>query len=152
MSKLTEGDLKGLLEEVTEARKLLARKAEVEREIMFEERRLARVKAEKDNTESDMEKLRREMGQAQANFDHEKKRFAAELSRIIGECAAQKVEAERAKSQALAAVDLDAHSYRASVASERTKLTAEIATLRRELESLHAICRETKARIHALPE
>lgn len=149
---LSEKDLKGFVEEVTKARELLAKKGEVEREIATQERRLGKLQTEFAETEGSLIRLRNDIADAQNRYEHEKKRYAADLGRVVGECGAQKAEAEKAKGQALASVDQDMHAYRARMASERSQLDKDLRALREERAAILALNRDIKARLHALPE
>jgi hypothetical protein len=147
---LSEKDLKSLVEEVSQAKAILAQKAKHEQEIAQAEKRLGRLRDEYAQTEAEHIKLRNTMADSQSRYEHEKRRYEADLGRVVGECAAKKVDAERALSDAKSVMEQDMAAHRARMGAERARLDKEVKDLRDERDALLAINRQAKSRLQSL--
>lgn len=119
-------DLKSLVAEVEEARELLKRKADLEKELQQGQKRLDRIQATHAAEERGLEETLAQHQKARDNFEHERNRFAIDLDEHQRLCAESKRATQEANDAELRAANLDIEAFRDRVAGEKRALEAEI--------------------------
>ena len=129
------GDLRTLVEEATEAQRILGQKEDLLREIAKGEKQLAGVIAGRIEAEKSLQAARTELQETLNRHSHEKNRLTLDLQAFQRQCD----EAKRVSSDALTAQQAAARkeydSYRAKLDDERRYLEAQVASLCKQHEA-----------------
>lgn len=147
---LTGEDLQKLIDDVEEARQLIAAKAALEQDIALAEKRLAKVNSELNASREQLSKLDKDLIAARARYEHERTRFSLDLTTHKQQCdEAKKVESERVTAEkAQLKADHDAHMTTAT--AEKRALAQELGSMRGVRSQLQAEATDFKRRIQTL--
>jgi hypothetical protein len=144
-------DLQTFADQVTEAQELLARKADVEREIVEAERRRDRVVAELARADEDLQVVCHKAQEESVRFAHEKRRYTLQLE-----------EHQKATNQQMCALDQNHHATLrehkeahqkqvAALASEYQALVEKTKAARVEHDRVWSAAAAFKRQLAALP-
>lgn len=144
-------DLGKLEKQIADARKVLARRDAVEREVHQLEAIVVRLNQEIEAAETQLKGVQAKTSAAQAHYDHERNRLTLGLQAHQATCDQAKKDAEREATEARAAADraISAHKSRADAEQRKIEKDTQAATQLKDL--LVSECRALKQRIQALP-
>lgn len=149
---LQESDLQKLLDDVEEARKLLAEKAKVERELQQAKKTLDKLRIEAAAKEQHLENVQAKIAHEESRFEHEKARYAQDLESHLKGCEKKKKEADVQVASVVGDVDVQIEKRRVAAEGEKRVIDQGLVSLRTERNRIAFEIGEFKRKIASLPE